>query len=1566
MKISKSFSAFISIPLFLLCSFYSPSQGDAGVSAGEDKSLEQTKPPKKRTMSDWKREQDSIYQAERKLPLNLMRMGPFLRGLIKKMKDAGITRGNAAGRNVSKRFSGDDMSVDSLGRIGLAAQFKNLDIAKLNRWLEWGVAVGSVTYPKGKLNPEVIAKLKSIGANVESIRSRSVSVSCRVPFDLVEEFAKDTSMLQMQSLFPKPIHNVGMVTSKGDTVLNAWSTRDLFYLNGTGVKVGVISDGAISWTSDTANSSDLPNSFQKLGDPNHPGNEGTAIAEIVHDLAPGATIAFSSDGDYKDTMKNRVQLLKDNGCRIIVDDIEFNYEEPMFEDGDLAQKVESVVANGAVYVSAAGNEGTLVYDGVYNPDGNGFHQFYGDVQDSLVVPESARFVAALQWAEAFDQSDEDYTFGVYYHNYQSLPGLIGTNNIQGVNSFRPQEFLEWTNLTGDSQVVHFQIGRNFSTEPPNHLKMDIQMANARVLQFRSDIGGVIGHTASDSCISVAAANASTPYTVASYSSHGNTQIATYNSQGDEIAESLRPTPTLTGVDGVKTNMGRLHLFPDPFRGTSAAAPHIAGVAALMLSVNPNLTPAQIRNILKSTAVSVTGWGGAGLVDAYQALLKSPRAVTDTTFESNATINNYTHFYGTSTVNNNVKVTIAAGKTVIFEGSVILGTNSKISGKGTLILKNLQPNQGEIISERYTGQLVIDKTPYHPQIEPKDQPLTLQSVQALNSKISVFGALILQPNSIDTLASGQSVIVDSGGVFNLMASSQFTISNTCSLRVKGGGTVSIPSTAQITCNGTIIVDQGGTVQVGKGGILNIQSTGQMQLLAGGNGSVTIDSSGQLLCTGNITASDTIYAKKYGILQIQAGGQLTLNSGGAVVLDTSAQYTNYGTTTINSGGIIDTRKLSVVLTQSGGTTRVNQGGLLKIWGDATSNSATIDCYGTLSSNGAITCDGSFIIRSGGTLRADSSSVVKLGYNVWLSVYGSVIAKGTRTKKALFTSLSSSPSPGIWNRIYLLGGPDTLRNCAIHYGIHDLYLYNSGTDIIDSCTIDSSQYYGIYIDTDNGTNTISNSTISGNASGMMISNSKANIVSTAIKSNNGHGIFVSSSKPYISYSRIQSNSGNAVFVTGSTAMPFFSPDGIAGGYNTLKLNTYPQLRNYDGNAYLGELTSYKQCVCPGSVPMSAKGIETGGCVFPCYLQDVYVIHAGYNNIYTSSSTSGMLVTNNTATTIKARYNYWYSPGTSSITGPVDTTSRLSDSVFTPARTIPITTDNGEYAGLQGTASGPKGPVSLYENPTPAVDSSSILAWLGSLKQTLETNPDTAALALHLLSAFVGPGCAYEAALDTPWEAYLSRIEQVTPSRTLKPLVGAYRVQAKMDRHRFGEAIAIADAELSAASLPPSIWLFYKVQEVSAYLGLRRRSDALAISQQIHARSPSQVDPVITGMVDKLISNHPNDGLPDSSSLIISPGGISPPSLSKLPSNYSLDQNYPNPFNPTTNIRYSLAEASQVSLRVFNLLGQNLSTLVDEFQDKGSRSVSFDGNTLPSGVYFYRLQAGNFVDVKKMLLMR
>jgi hypothetical protein len=99
----------------------------------------------------------------------------------------------------------------------------------------------------------------------------------------------------------------------------------------------------------------------------------------------------------------------------------------------------------------------------------------------------------------------------------------------------------------------------------------------------------------------------------------------------------------------------------------------------------------------------------------------------------------------------------------------------------------------------------------------------------------------------------------------------------------------------------------------------------------------------------------------------------------------------------------------------------------------------------------------------------------------------------------------------------------------------------------------------------------------------------------------------------------------------------------------------------------------------------------------------------------------------------------------------------------------------------------------------------------------------------------------------------------------------------------------------------------------------------------------------------------------------------ISQLPIDFRLEQNYPNPFNPVTTIKYSIpnvtlsgVEGSQVKLKIYDVLGNEVATLVNEFRNAGSYEIDFNASSLSSGIYFYRLQTGSFVQTKKMVIIK
>ena len=89
-------------------------------------------------------------------------------------------------------------------------------------------------------------------------------------------------------------------------------------------------------------------------------------------------------------------------------------------------------------------------------------------------------------------------------------------------------------------------------------------------------------------------------------------------------------------------------------------------------------------------------------------------------------------------------------------------------------------------------------------------------------------------------------------------------------------------------------------------------------------------------------------------------------------------------------------------------------------------------------------------------------------------------------------------------------------------------------------------------------------------------------------------------------------------------------------------------------------------------------------------------------------------------------------------------------------------------------------------------------------------------------------------------------------------------------------------------------------------------------------------------------------------------------MPRNFALSQNYPNPFNPTTMINYSVAKESNVTIKIYDVMGREVETLVNENKEPGNYEVNFNAQNLASGIYFYKMNAGDFTSIKKLTLLK
>ena len=296
------------------------------------------------------------------------------------------------------------------------------------------------------------------------------------------------------------------------------------------------------WTS-SRDAGDLPGDFHVLHD-TRVGDEGTALSEIVYDLAPGASLYFNDFGSSPDESYNRIQELKDAGCKVVVDDF-YWLSEPALQDGAVAVGVEDAAAAGVTYVSACGNQGARTWDGFSSDaDSDNWIEFQAtDETNRITVAAHDELRVTLQWANRYNMAWEDYDLYAFAGSSPESPVIAsGTSSHPRPDEYGiAYEYVSIPNNT-DSPLTCYLRVKHIRGYMPREIKLlAFGSSGSSSLQYVTD-GGIIGHAAAASCISVAAINANTPETVASYSSHGPSRIYSYSAYGTPISFVDRSAP----------------------------------------------------------------------------------------------------------------------------------------------------------------------------------------------------------------------------------------------------------------------------------------------------------------------------------------------------------------------------------------------------------------------------------------------------------------------------------------------------------------------------------------------------------------------------------------------------------------------------------------------------------------------------------------------------------------------------------------------------------------------------------------------------------------------------------------------------------------------------------------------------------------------------------------------------------------------------------------------------------------------------------------------------------------
>lgn len=447
--------------------------------------------------------------------------------------------------------------------------------------------------------------------------------------------------------------------SEGDKAHGADTARTTYGVSGSGIKVCVLSDGVDSLAK-SQSAGELP-AVDVLAGQKGSGDEGTAMLEIIHDLAPNATLGFATAFTSEASFAANIRALRTTGkCQIIVDDVSY-FDESPFQDTQVAQAVNDVTAAGALYFSSAGNSGNATdgtsgyYEGDFRASSTKISGVTGTPHDFDPTSTTQNFDAlsagslgrpvTLFWSDPWGKSANDYDLFIL----NSSGSVVASSENGQSGSQNPYEIAQVPSSGSGYKVAVVKYSGADRFIALNVIRGRF-VASGSLKAFSTN-GVTNGHSAAANAFSVAAApaaaafgrpleagdpaNPTGPYpglfTASSkwerFSSDGKRHLF-YNADGTAITPgnvsstggATRNKPDITAADGVATSVAGFQ----PFFGTSAAAPHAAAIAALLLSGKPTATPAQIRTALVSSAIDLGAAGfdtvtGNGVIMAGPAL-----------------------------------------------------------------------------------------------------------------------------------------------------------------------------------------------------------------------------------------------------------------------------------------------------------------------------------------------------------------------------------------------------------------------------------------------------------------------------------------------------------------------------------------------------------------------------------------------------------------------------------------------------------------------------------------------------------------------------------------------------------------------------------------------------------------------------------------------------------------------------------------------------------------------------------------------------------------------------------
>lgn len=454
----------------------------------------------------------------------------------------------------------------------------------------------------------------------------------------------------------------GKIISMGDSVIRSDIARKLFDVNGSGIKVGIISTSfnALSGLEVDIKSGDLPGKDNPFGktipvtilkditkNSFSADDEGRAIAQIIHDTAPGAEIFFHTifEGEgqtvsevNEESFAKAVSALSGKGVDIIIDDTPV--PAPFFQDGVAVQAVQEATDKGITLISAAGNNGNISYESEFRPEGTfsfadisfEAHDFDAGenidlFQDIEVTKDGTLIRPLLSWDEPIGNVNSEYKIFLL-----SSPELPNENNVISVSTIPSFSAIDTPLRTLISQpqkddTLYFLIAREDTDSDQSNMIKWVSFANGadrtttyEYIDNDSLNRTVLGQANAPTSIAVGATDVENSQDIRTYTSTGGSPIL-FDTEGNRLSTPiLREKPEIFAPDGVETTFNSDTPF-NPFRGTSASAPHVAGIVALMLErADRNLTPEDIRTKIQDTALSINEI--PGLVQADGSVLEA--------------------------------------------------------------------------------------------------------------------------------------------------------------------------------------------------------------------------------------------------------------------------------------------------------------------------------------------------------------------------------------------------------------------------------------------------------------------------------------------------------------------------------------------------------------------------------------------------------------------------------------------------------------------------------------------------------------------------------------------------------------------------------------------------------------------------------------------------------------------------------------------------------------------------------------------------------------------------------